>query len=445
MWKLAQTPRRRRLVLDPLEGRQLLSGLPFMGPVVGPESFGATMGSAWIQGSLSPAPGPMAPAVIDGPSAWGQPDSLGEWGRGPSPDKPGPSFAAPSTMPGHWDNDHGAPTQVSTSTPLGGSAPSGGGSSAPPTLPMAPSSPSGSSNSALSTGASSSQASTGTPNLPVPSSSTANPTVEINPLAHALEPSASPFGLSQLFWFQSMTLNATRDRSDSTPPGVILAAPFDTSTTTGLIGPQGSPAAVNPATTPTTTSPGPMASAIVPVGQSPNRTIGGDPEATSTDLPDTMSHDNPSRGGPRAAAHSTRGGRLAGRSHLAEASLSDVDASTDVGDLAPAHARAGEIDDATRGADLIADALPIAGESLERSLEDFVRQLETVDVGAIVTHSPTPAAFASITVAGVAASSVVARELARRRSRRGLDLRVLDPLGRELALSFPELPRSWSR
>lgn len=94
-----------------------------------------------------------------------------------------------------------------------------------------------------------------------------------------------------------------------------------------------------------------------------------------------------------------------------------------------------------QGADLIAEALPFAGDSLERSLEDFVRQLRDVDV----TRGPAPAMMASIAVATVAVSSVLAHEVVRRRSGRRGGLRLVDSRGRELALCFPDLPRSWSR
>ncbi len=96
------------------------------------------------------------------------------------------------------------------------------------------------------------------------------------------------------------------------------------------------------------------------------------------------------------------------------------------------------------GADLIAEALPMVGDSLEKGLEEFVRQLESVDVAGLVARGPAPIAVASAAVLGAAASAIVVREIVRRRSARGRGLRVVDSLGREFALSFPELPRSWS-
>jgi hypothetical protein len=96
-----------------------------------------------------------------------------------------------------------------------------------------------------------------------------------------------------------------------------------------------------------------------------------------------------------------------------------------------------------RGADLIAEALPFAGESLEKGLDDFVRQLESVDVAGLVSRGPVPMVIVSVAMLSTAASALVVREAIRRRSGRGR-VRMVDHLGRELALSFPELPRSWS-
>jgi hypothetical protein len=97
-----------------------------------------------------------------------------------------------------------------------------------------------------------------------------------------------------------------------------------------------------------------------------------------------------------------------------------------------------------RGADLIAEALPFVGDSLERSLDAFVRQLREVDVAGLGAGGPMPIMIASVAVLGAATSVVVMREIVRRRSARGRGLRVVDSLGRDFALSFPELPRSWS-
>jgi hypothetical protein len=94
-----------------------------------------------------------------------------------------------------------------------------------------------------------------------------------------------------------------------------------------------------------------------------------------------------------------------------------------------------------RGADLIAQALPFAGDALERSLDDFVRQLRAAD---LAPDARNPVVAASLVAIGAATAAIVAHEVVRRRSARGRGLRLRDPLGRELALSFPELPKSWS-
>lgn len=97
------------------------------------------------------------------------------------------------------------------------------------------------------------------------------------------------------------------------------------------------------------------------------------------------------------------------------------------------------------GADLIVEAFPFSGHTLERSLDAFVRQLEEVDVAGLVARSPAPIFVTSLSVLGTGAAAIVASEMLQRRSRRGRRLRVVDSTGRELALSFPELPRSWSQ
>lgn len=97
------------------------------------------------------------------------------------------------------------------------------------------------------------------------------------------------------------------------------------------------------------------------------------------------------------------------------------------------------------GADLIAEAFPFAGDSLVPSLDAFVRQLEEVDVTGLVAREPAPVLVTSLTLLGTAASALAAREMLQRRGGRGGRLRIVDSVGRELALSFPELPRSWSQ
>ena len=80
----------------------------------------------------------------------------------------------------------------------------------------------------------------------------------------------------------------------------------------------------------------------------------------------------------------------------------------------------------------------------KESLDEFVRQLEAVNVAGLVSRGPAPLVIVSVAVLSTAASALVVREAVRRRSGRGRGVRMVDHLGRELALSFPELPRSWS-
>jgi hypothetical protein len=196
---------------------------------------------------------------------------------------------------------------------------------------------------------------------------------------------------------------------------------------------------------------GNLGAALVAATQAPQAAPTG---ATAAAQPHSIVVDNLAPAADRIAAPSlgsfTRG--VADPSRGAQASLHAVLATTSShpdlassssGSDAGAPGRDGAAP-LPRGADLIAEALPLAGDSLERSLEDFVRQLRAVDVAGIVTEGPTPIVVAAVAIAGAAASAVVVREVVRRRAGRGKGLRTVDSLGRELALSFPELPRSWS-
>jgi hypothetical protein len=98
-----------------------------------------------------------------------------------------------------------------------------------------------------------------------------------------------------------------------------------------------------------------------------------------------------------------------------------------------------------RGADLIAEAISFLGDSLERSLDDFVRQLREVDVVGLGARGPAPIVVVSVALLSAAASAVATREIVRRRSARRHGPCVVDSSERELALSYPELPRSWSQ
>ncbi len=145
--------------------------------------------------------------------------------------------------------------------------------------------------------------------------------------------------------------------------------------------------------------------------------------ATLTD-PDSSFADHPAsavgaaqRSDARGAVHAGRLDSANGRSirattlshpgRLSKAELDVALADRDAASLLP------------RGADLIAEALPFAGESLEQSLDEFVRQLKAVDVAGLVGGGPSPVVVASLTVLTAAASAVVVREIVRRRSVRG--------------------------
>lgn len=248
-----------------------------------------------------------------------------------------------------------------------------------------------------------------------------------------------------------MALNPGGYRADPYIPGAVLAAPLDSSGVLSLTSPQAptaSPAPAAPVTAAAAAaaaaaSQAPMASSIVPVGPVASQAIGGDPEAISVELSNSSALGHFVRGSQRLGRLSGRGGGHA--AHLYREPIAvDDDASVADFDLASqVDRRPDELLQAAHGADLIADAIPIAGESLE-SLDEFVRQLEAVDVVGMVSRGPTPAAYVTVAITGLAASVIAARELARRRSRYAGRFRVLDPIGRELALSFPDLPRSWS-
>jgi hypothetical protein len=159
--------------------------------------------------------------------------------------------------------------------------------------------------------------------------------------------------------------------------------------------------------------------------------------------------DHPASATGRAQRSDARGAVQAGRSDstLGRNSLASTPSHfgpASSGDLEEDMAYHGSPALLPRGADLIAEALPFADGSLERSLNEFVRQLEAVDMTGLLAGGPPAVVVASVTLLTAAASALVVREVARRRSARGRGVRMMDHLGRELALSFPELPRSWS-
>ena len=211
------------------------------------------------------------------------------------------------------------------------------------------------------------------------------------------------------------------------PPGVQGLASFGT----------------GPATPTIPTIQGPQGTTVATSGPAQSHALVGDSDSPVADRAATVALGSLPRADLRGTVDPGRGAHSPGRGVLATTLLHP--ALPPDGTPTPRDEPGPDEDTPSpRGADLIAEALPFAGDSLERSLEEFVRQLRAVDVAGIVTQGPTPLVVASLTIAGAAASAVVAREFVRRRAGRGNRLRMVDSQGRELALSFPELPRSWS-
>jgi hypothetical protein len=96
------------------------------------------------------------------------------------------------------------------------------------------------------------------------------------------------------------------------------------------------------------------------------------------------------------------------------------------------------------GADLIVEGLPMARESLEAALSQFVRQLDDLDAALLDVRGPGPIVAFSLSLLSAAASAEMARRYVRRKSSAKRGVLAVDPSGRQLTLGFPELPRSWS-
>jgi hypothetical protein len=231
-------------------------------------------------------------------------------------------------------------------------------------------------------------------------------------------------------------------RTDAIEVGALLAAPL--SATTGVIGP-GAPFA-------TTVGANPGSMAVVgPSTQAAPATSAPPVQSSVRSAPDGSSGEHVSAFsvGPmqrvlgRRTIDPGRLTRTLGRSipvstvsHPVTSTTSDPSSADDAGPEGPMPS--------PRGADLIAETLPPIGDSLERSLDEFARQLQEVEVGGLGAVPPMPIVVTSAAALTAATAAVVMREIARRRSARGRGLCALDSLGREFALSFPELPRSWS-
>ena len=271
------------------------------------------------------------------------------------------------------------------------------------------------------------------------------------PPAHS-DPGGLPFGQDQgQVWYPSNTNASTpqttpsllqRPRTDPVEVGALLTAPLNA--TTGIIGP-GAPLAV---------AVGANSGSATVVG------VGAAPVPGSTALPGQPSPVMTAEGSGgehaiavgivpaqrvcgRGGVASVRPARSSGRLNLSDAPPHLVLSSSSIAPP-PVDTIREETMPSPRGADLIAEALPFVGDSLERSLDDFVRQLEQFDVDGLGADGPMPIIVATVAVLSAATSAIVLRDIVRRRSARQGGLRVVDPLGREFAWSFPELPRSWS-
>jgi hypothetical protein len=258
-------------------------------------------------------------------------------------------------------------------------------------------------------------------------------------------PGHSPDGSSQSappsappLWSLFLFLQDQGDRTIIPEPGALPAAPLSTPTTPNAPSPASAFIPGNVTAGQTLVSPTsqvPTAGATVAVH---SHAMVADLDAPPSDRAASLAAGAATRSevrGTMVLTHTVMPTRSAGASRVDDGGAPDAAAPV-VEESSPT----------PRGADLIAEALPLAGDALERGLDEFVRQLEAVDVAGIVTQGPTPLVVATLSAAGAAASAMVVREIARRRGLRRTDgrFRIVDPLGRELGLSFPELPRSWS-
>jgi hypothetical protein len=97
-----------------------------------------------------------------------------------------------------------------------------------------------------------------------------------------------------------------------------------------------------------------------------------------------------------------------------------------------------------QGADLITAALPFDRASLEAALDQFVRQLDELDIRRLVARGQASLVVFVMTALGSAAAMEFARRFWRRRLLVAQGIRVGNPVVREIPLGFPELPGSWS-
>ena len=392
MWKLNETPRRRSPQFDPLEGRQLLSGAFLPGPQ--PEfvtiAAGPPVESSGISGHVDGASLDSSPGYDP---AWQGPiASIG--GRGgdlyamaPTPVDQTHAVSSIGTDPGPvWT--HG---QMDGAESSEGSAPQAGfpgratssGASATFSFP---------SGWAFGGWSFTSGGVPGSIDSAVPSSNAGAQGASVDGQPDGYDPGETMFvdppggqdppsaSMNNPLGPMAMEFGQARSRLD----------PFETAPS--FTGPLNATPGMNVAgalaMAPLTANFGTTAAAAVSGAQAV-------PTAVPVAAQLGFVTDSEGPGGDRAApgfasGHrvDTRGmvepGRLApsaGRSVLATTLSHSLLVPTSVGTDAVSP-RTDEAAPEPRGADLIAESLPFAGDSLERSLDDFIRQLEEVDVAA---------------------------------------------------------------
>ncbi len=456
MWKHLDIPRRHRLQFDRLEDRQLLSGGAFAGPRA--EFVTLTSGSpieaGWVSGNQGGPVGSGYTTFMSSAARWGPAiQSLERGGSAPGgfagPAEPSSFGGFNPGSPGwyHAADPASSPSAESASSFDAGDPVSGGYLLVLFTFSTASGLPGGGWNSANGTGASLA----GTP-YGVPSGlggSAGSPPLGVHDPGDAMtfarpdDPGSAAFALSGSNVSPVLPFTQPRDHLDAPGFGTVLAAALNGGPVTNGPGVQALAAPGSGAGGASTVGgPGfgiaPSASALP---AQPSTTIALD--GAMSDHAIAWAAGGAQRLDGRAGVDQSPVARTLGRSVAATTQLPSLLVLSS-GNLDPAAADQYDPPPSPRGADLIAEALPFAGDSLERSLDEFVRQLKTVDVAALVTDGPAPLVVASLAVASAAASAVVVREIVRRRSAHGRGFRMVDPQGRELALSFPELPRSWS-
>jgi len=95
-------------------------------------------------------------------------------------------------------------------------------------------------------------------------------------------------------------------------------------------------------------------------------------------------------------------------------------------------------------AGLIASVLPYDQRSLEKAVDQFLDQLQELNVGSLIEPDPVRAIVVSTAVIGAAVAVETARRRLSPRRRRNQPTRVWDANESEELLGFPELPGSWS-